>query len=118
MGNKCCKTIHGDFQVTYPCKNAAKVERNGKWYCGTHDPDKRKARQEKQQAKWEKESEDRQKQWRLQSAAPDLLAACKLTHSTMRRQFVGGNAPDSWGDDEHAAFTQLNAAIAKAEGKQ
>ena len=53
---------------------------------------------------------------KLIAASPDLLAACKLSQSTMRRQFVDGNAPDSWGDDEHAAFTALSAAIARAEG--
>lgn len=34
------------------CPNNAKVERDGKWYCGTHDPVKRKEKQEKRDEKW------------------------------------------------------------------
>lgn len=111
--HKCCKSIHSQY-TNYPCGNAGKVKVDGKWYCGTHDPEKRKARQEAQKTKWDKESSERHRRWQLESAAPDLLAACKLSQSTMRRQFVEGNAPDSWGDDEHATYSALTAAIAKA----
>ncbi len=33
----CCESV-GNYYNTHPCGNLAKVERNGKWYCGTHDP--------------------------------------------------------------------------------
>ena len=36
------------------CKNKGTVKRNGKWYCGVHDPEKANERQEKRDKKREK----------------------------------------------------------------
>ena len=33
------------------CTNNAKVKRNGKWYCGIHDPEKVRERREKNEKK-------------------------------------------------------------------
>lgn len=116
--HKCCGQVYvpQSFHSFRPCDKSAKIERNGKWYCGLHDPEAKKARRAANDAKYSEKSKKNHAAWVLQCAAPDLLAACKLSQSTMRRQFVEGNAPDSWGDDEHAAFTALSAAIARAEG--
>ena len=35
------------------CGRTAKFERDGKWYCGIHDPVKRKEREDRRQAKWD-----------------------------------------------------------------
>lgn len=51
---------------------------------------------------------------RLIAAAPELLRAAHIAHGMMRRQFVKGEAPDDWGDDEHEAFCELEKAIKKA----
>jgi hypothetical protein len=51
---------------------------------------------------------------RLIAAAPDLLAAAKLAAANFRREDA---ADEFLGDDDHEAWTALNAAIAKAEGK-
>src|SRR5262245_35553402 len=45
----------------YACMNRAKVERDGKWYCAIHDPERVKTKQ----AKWEA---DFQKRWDQQRA--------------------------------------------------
>jgi len=60
----CCVKIYpresfGLFH-SHPCQSKAKVEREGKWYCGTHDPVKIKARKDAQCAKWKAESDARQ----------------------------------------------------------
>ncbi len=34
------------------CNKTAKVEHDGQWYCGTHDPVKCKARSDARHAKW------------------------------------------------------------------
>lgn len=51
------------FNERWPrrCSNAAKVERNGKWFCHAHDPDVVKARRQKIDDKYkrEREAEDR-----------------------------------------------------------
>lgn len=58
---KCSGMIRGTgswgYLHKYHCPKTGKVERDGKWYCGTHDPVKIKERQEKRNAKWEAESE-------------------------------------------------------------
>ena len=49
----------------------------------------------------------------------DLLHAIYVAHGTFARQLdPDGMGPDSWGDDEHEAFTVLTAALAKAEARQ
>ena len=51
---------------------------------------------------------------RLIAAAPDLLEAAKLTVQHFSRNQVSGNFQ---GDDEHEAWTALDKAITKAEGR-
>lgn len=48
---KCCATVYpkeryGSFHG-YSCTRKASVERDGKFYCKTHDPEERKKREEK-----------------------------------------------------------------------
>ena len=49
---RCEERIYENFYSSQ-CQKTAKVERNGKWYCGIHDPEKVKARQDARQKKWE-----------------------------------------------------------------
>lgn len=48
-GQKCCETVRdaGYTMIAHwsPCSNKAKVERDGKFYCGVHDPERLKAKQ-------------------------------------------------------------------------
>lgn len=52
---------------------------------------------------------------RLIAAAPELKHAALVAFGMLKRQFVKGEAPDWWGDDEHEAFAVLKAALAKAD---
>lgn len=52
------------------------------------------------------------KRARLMAAAPDLLQAACLAALNFKRSDASGNF---LGDDDHEAWTALNAAIAKAE---
>lgn len=38
--NRCCKQVHDGpgYVGFHQCFHEAKVERDGKWYCGVHDP--------------------------------------------------------------------------------
>lgn len=49
---QCSEKVFRDWH-NYPCGSNATVERDGKWYCGRHDPVAVKARQEKAHAKYE-----------------------------------------------------------------
>jgi hypothetical protein len=52
----------------------------------------------------------------LIAAAPDLLAAAKLTSLMFKRESVDRST--RLGDDEYEAWAALNKAIAKAEGRE
>lgn len=61
MEQECVERVHpkgryGSFH-TYRCRNKATVQREGKWYCGTHDPERIKARQEKRDQERRQEME-------------------------------------------------------------
>lgn len=49
----CCAQVHSSFGVGFhTCGNKAKMQHDGKWYCGVHDPVKRAAQQKKRDAEW------------------------------------------------------------------
>lgn len=55
------------------CGNKAKVEREGKWYCGRHDPVKRKEKAYAKYAKFLEEADARSKQRMIERAAPEMF---------------------------------------------
>lgn len=57
-----------------PCTHKAKVERDGKWYCGQHDPVARKEKQDAKYAKRRAENVVRDARWRLERAALEMLS--------------------------------------------
>jgi hypothetical protein len=56
---KCGETVCTDGWHFRKCSRNASVNREGKWYCGTHDPVARKAKSDKKLAEWRKESNSR-----------------------------------------------------------
>lgn len=112
----CCGQVHYKFNFS-ACRNGAKVQRGGWWYCGTHDPVAVQKRRDERNAKWEKQytarqasarawDAQREEQQRRAECYDDLLAACEA--------FVRGieamNLEDAWQDE----MRQARAAIAKA----
>ena len=57
MSVQCCVNVYapGSFQ-RLPCANKAKVEVDGKWYCGTHNPVAVAKRRLNQLARWAEEN--------------------------------------------------------------
>ncbi len=103
---KCCAiTRVSDFR-RHECSNNAKVERNGKWYCGAHDPVVRAERQAKRDAVDDARHERKRARWRMNVAAPGLLAALEDAVGTAEL----GSCADG------TQVTRWRAAIAKAEG--
>ena len=66
MTEKCSKRIHKGWSA-YTCSKNAKVERDGRLYCGTHDPIKVAERRVKQKAKWDEK-------WAAQKKASERRA--------------------------------------------
>ena len=85
--NQCHKKIRHNFQ-SYLCKKKAKVERNGVWYCGIHDPvrieEKRKERNAKQSAIWnERDAKVKAREKRERAAADLIDCVLSLKYSTL-----------------------------------
>lgn len=51
----CCHKKY-DYWGNIRCNNTAKVERAGEWYCGIHDPEKRKAKLNAIEKRWLQEA--------------------------------------------------------------
>lgn len=50
---QCCKSIYRTGYRGRQCAKSAKVEREGKWYCGTHDPEAVANRHNARVAEWQ-----------------------------------------------------------------
>lgn len=81
--HQCCGQIWQNYHYS-SCSRNGKVERDGKWYCGTHDPvaveEKSKKRDAIFEAKWAAENkacrDKEESRIRLQLATRALLQAC------------------------------------------
>lgn len=99
---KCCARIWNDQWLKYrTCSRNAKVDRDGKHYCGMHDPVYQAKAREEREARWQAEMDERARLHRLHSAAPDLLEALE--------EAVAYPTTGNW-------YEKAAAAIAKAKG--
>lgn len=75
MTEQCSKTmpIKGVWGGRRQCTNRGKVEREGKPYCGQHDPVAREARLQKTLDRYRAEDLERAKRNALHAAAPRML---------------------------------------------
>ena len=103
----------------HACGNPGKIEQDGKWYCGIHNPVKRTAKAAATQLAYEQKFAMDGKRRQLANAAPDLLAALAEAlsggnhHPACRAAKPGHDILgrcDCW---KHTA----RAAIAKAKGE-
>ena len=86
------------------CSKPAKFERDGRWFCTIHAPDYVEKKNAERRARRDAISAANTARFRLQAAAPDLLAACKL-------------ALDIIGHPDDAGTKIIAEAVAKAEGR-
>lgn len=104
----CCDRVRAGsdgWRTRYrPCSRKATVERDGKRYCGQHDPHAVAERRQRLDAEGQAKFKEQLAQRQLERAAPDLLAALEAVVSVADRK-----------TDE---FDQARAAIAKARGVQ
>jgi hypothetical protein len=120
----CCTKVYGPgYFRGRCCGKTAKIERNGEWYCGTHDPvrveERRKERREAGHARWDAEQAARKakeaaaaEQKRRSDCYDDLLAALEWALPNLNRE------PYEWTDEDDAtAHEAALSAIAKAQGE-
>ena len=110
---KCCGKVLGTFGI-YICSKSGKFTRDGKHYCGMHDPVRIAEKNAERAAKWKAESEQnrlaheaRKEQVRRAECFPDLLDALQVIAS-----FAVGN-----GDVCEIIAQRARKAIAKATGE-
>jgi len=109
----------------HQCSMAAKVERDGKWYCTKHDPVRIKAKREEECRKWDArieheaqiraaEAAEAAEQKRRAALYPDLLEALEAVKAWAIEVEEGDQykarilKPQAW--------EKVRAAIAKATG--
>lgn len=140
----CCARVNVSWPYKGdPCGKSAKVERDGKWYCGTHGPvrveERRKARREAGLARYEAERAAHRaklasaaEQKRRADCYDDLLAALEGLVDYVFDDVTAcnglkcrePNCESCSGEEEaravvqeaHAAEGRARAAIAKAKG--
>lgn len=101
---------------SHPCGKLAKVERNGKWYCGLHDPVPKAERTKKRgPSVWEQrlgaQTRERARQAARDQALRELVEAAKA----IREDFPPGLEEWYFDPSENTNFIALAKAIAKAE---
>lgn len=87
--HKCEGIIFESFH-NYPCGNNAKVERDDKWYCGIHDPERKRKKREAQEKTWEEESKKREKAFKRRSAEQHY---CQNLDNEYLETHIGENKP-------------------------
>ena len=128
----CCAAM-GTF-FTQTCGKNAKFERDGKWYCGTHDPvafaAKREERNAAYAAKWQamnarhsEEAAKRKETQRRSDCFDELVDALKhyANGSNWGEDREGvlreWREPDSSTPEAYEGFTIARAALKKAQGE-
>ena len=109
---------HTGFHFS-PCGRPGKIEQDGKWYCGIHNPVKRAAKAAATQLAYDQKLAVDSERWRLADAAPEMLAAleaCRLAFRSLSED--AGDVP-IWneGGEAYEASEQARAAIARAKGE-
>jgi len=123
---KCSKRISGGFH-SYQCSKSGKIERDGRWYCGTHDPVRIKEKREESARKWremfraqrsasEQREKDEAEQKRRADLFPELLEQLEkllgMFESEIHNEYDGTSALDS----RLSEADEARAAITKARG--
>lgn len=88
---RCCKQVYGGSFVGHRCTRLGKLEHNGKWYCGTHDPVAIEAKRKKRHAKWDaewKRSEELRNTQKRRAAAIEKLCGHIATEDLKNYELV------------------------------
>jgi hypothetical protein len=86
-GQVCCSRIWDRYYGSYPCRRRGKVDRDGKWYCGIHDPVRRKEKQDARDAAWRAKQEVHDKAWRRRVA--EAKACSGITTEDLESGVIG-----------------------------
>ena len=117
LKHTCCAEVGSGFMY-FPCGKNAKVERDNKWYCGTHDPVAVRERQVKRNTEWrtkldavyaaqrKRDAEEKEAKRRA-DLYPELLDALKEMVASYEYE----------GSSQNPSLLRAVSVIEKAEGK-
>lgn len=115
---KCCEQVYsGSPYFPYTCGKTAKVERDGKHYCGIHDPVRLAEKRRRNQKAWDAEYEAKKKKFTEEKARADeqkRRADCfsdLLQALQIYQHIVESGGVES---DLKSAYENASAAIKKA----
>ena len=77
---QCSKRVYWDAWHSHPCANKGTVERDGKPYCGVHDPQKVAARQARRDASYLDAREEQDAKWKAADARARALGGGMAFH--------------------------------------
>jgi len=77
-GQRCCERVYSSSYPGHTCGNPAKMEHEGKPYCGIHDPVKRAAREAASKAKWDALWKAKTERWAEEKKLEERRTACEL----------------------------------------
>ena len=114
----CCKRVfHGRSFTGHPCGKPAKIEHDGKTYCGIHDPVRLKecndAKVASERAHWARQREQNERAMVIVTENERRLALFDEMLEALRKcqGWMQGNRPGI------AQYEFIGDLIAKAEGK-
>lgn len=111
--HQCCAVMRkgsGYHRYNVACENSGKVERDGHWYCGTHDPEaiaeKNRARTAARKAKWDEYDAARQREDRQRKATVRILSLSGQVYKALLKEL-----PERQMDE---LITEFQAALVAA----
>lgn len=109
----CCRSTWTGRWINH-CHNKAKVERDGKWYCGIHDPEAVKQKRDKRNAAYEAELKETQARIDARAKAEAEMARRAGCFDDLLEALQGVLRV---ADRATVEFDAARAAIAKATGE-
>ena len=114
--NQCSGTILDNFEI-FPCPITAHINRNGKWYCGIHDPIARAEKAAARHVNWMDEARAAGKagaeQKRRADLYDELVEALESTHSALHN-VLGRRAVH----DADEILLRSSSVLAKCKGEK
>lgn len=74
--HKCCASVFGKWS-SHNCENKAKMEHEGKWYCGIHDPVRKAEKDRAWREKFDREWGESQEKYRKEAQREKFLLKCE-----------------------------------------
>lgn len=116
--HKCSNQVYhakGSFRG-HPCSNPGKVEREGDWYCGTHDPVRVEEKRQKRERQWSDDNQARDERIRADEIRQAEIERKAENHDSLHSALKALiTAYENDAGDNSPALAQAKAAIKETE---